>query len=122
MIVLNALGLFADPHFALPVAPAFVLFGAGALLAPRDAHATRPFRLSSRSRAWLRQRGDDNLGHAFRRVPVDLTDDFAGSTRALRSELAGVRQRTFDARDDVFEAFGAVEGIRLDQLTCSARR
>jgi hypothetical protein len=29
IIVLNALGLFADPHFALPVAPAFVLLGAG---------------------------------------------------------------------------------------------
>jgi len=35
IIVLNALGLFADQHFALPVAPAFVLLGAGALLAPR---------------------------------------------------------------------------------------
>ena len=35
VIVLNALGLFADPHFALPVAPAFVLFGAGALLGSR---------------------------------------------------------------------------------------
>ncbi|MDX6436726.1 MAG: hypothetical protein QOK34_1560, partial [Gaiellaceae bacterium] len=35
VIVLNALGLFADPHFALPVNPAFVLFGAVALLAPR---------------------------------------------------------------------------------------
>jgi hypothetical protein len=35
VIVLNALGLFADPHFALPVNPAFVLFGAAALLAPR---------------------------------------------------------------------------------------
>ena len=34
VIVLNALGLFADPHFALPVNPAFVLFGAAALLAP----------------------------------------------------------------------------------------
>jgi hypothetical protein len=32
VIVLNALGLFADPHFALPVAPAFVLLGLGALL------------------------------------------------------------------------------------------
>jgi hypothetical protein len=32
VIFLNALGLFADPHFALPVAPAFVLLGAGALL------------------------------------------------------------------------------------------
>jgi CHASE2 domain-containing sensor protein len=32
VIVLNALGLFADLHFALPVAPAFVLLGlAGAL-------------------------------------------------------------------------------------------
>jgi hypothetical protein len=37
VIVLNALGLFADPHFALPVAPAFVLFGLGALLEPRRA-------------------------------------------------------------------------------------
>jgi Dolichyl-phosphate-mannose-protein mannosyltransferase len=35
IIVLNALGLFADPHFALPVAPAFVLLGAGGLLARR---------------------------------------------------------------------------------------
>ena len=35
VIVFNALGLFADPRFALPVAPAFVLFGAGALLGRR---------------------------------------------------------------------------------------
>jgi Dolichyl-phosphate-mannose-protein mannosyltransferase len=35
VITFNALGLFADPHFALPVAPAFVLLGAAALLAPR---------------------------------------------------------------------------------------
>ena len=35
VIVFNALGLFADPHFALPVAPAFVLLGAGALLGHR---------------------------------------------------------------------------------------
>jgi hypothetical protein len=35
VIVLNALGLFADPHFALPVAPAFILFAAGALLGDR---------------------------------------------------------------------------------------
>jgi hypothetical protein len=32
VIVLNALGLFADPRFALPVAPAFVLLGSCALL------------------------------------------------------------------------------------------
>jgi hypothetical protein len=38
IIVLNALGLFADPHFALPVAPAFVFFGSCALLARRDEH------------------------------------------------------------------------------------
>jgi hypothetical protein len=37
VIVLNSLGLFADAHFALPVAPAFVLFGAGALLGRRKA-------------------------------------------------------------------------------------
>jgi 4-amino-4-deoxy-L-arabinose transferase-like glycosyltransferase len=35
VIVFNALGLFADPHFALPVAPAFVLLGAAALLGER---------------------------------------------------------------------------------------
>lgn len=35
VIVFNALGLFADPHFALPVAPAFVFLTAGALLGPR---------------------------------------------------------------------------------------
>jgi Dolichyl-phosphate-mannose-protein mannosyltransferase len=34
IVVLNALGLFADPHFVLPVAPAFVLLGAGATLGP----------------------------------------------------------------------------------------
>jgi hypothetical protein len=32
VIVFNAFGLFADPRFALPVAPAFVLLGACALL------------------------------------------------------------------------------------------
>jgi len=37
VIVLNALGLFADPRFALPVAPAFILFGACALLGSRSA-------------------------------------------------------------------------------------
>jgi hypothetical protein len=37
VIVGNALGLFADPRFALPVAPAFVLFGAAALLGARRA-------------------------------------------------------------------------------------
>ncbi len=35
VIVFNALGLFADPHFALPVAPAFVLLGSGALFGRR---------------------------------------------------------------------------------------
>lgn len=39
VIVLNALGLFADPRFALPVAPAFVLFGLGALVGKRTARA-----------------------------------------------------------------------------------
>ena len=36
VVVLNALGLFADPHFVLPVAPAFVLFGCGGLLDGAD--------------------------------------------------------------------------------------
>jgi hypothetical protein len=39
VIVFNALGLFADPHFALPVAPAFILFAAAALLGSRSADA-----------------------------------------------------------------------------------
>jgi hypothetical protein len=36
VVVLNALGLFADPRLALPVLSAFVLFGACALLGARD--------------------------------------------------------------------------------------
>jgi dolichyl-phosphate-mannose-protein mannosyltransferase len=36
VVVFNALGLFADPHFALPVAPAFVLLGSAALLGSRQ--------------------------------------------------------------------------------------
>jgi hypothetical protein len=35
VIVFNALGLFADPRFALPVAPAFVFFGACGLVGRR---------------------------------------------------------------------------------------
>jgi hypothetical protein len=35
VVVFNALGLFADLHFILPVAPAFVLFALGGLLATR---------------------------------------------------------------------------------------
>jgi hypothetical protein len=41
VVFLNALGLFTDLHFALPVAPAFVLLGLGGLLgARREAHPT----------------------------------------------------------------------------------
>jgi hypothetical protein len=36
VVALNALGLFADPRFALPVAPAFVFLGSCALLGRRD--------------------------------------------------------------------------------------
>lgn len=35
VIVLSALGLPAEPHYSLPLAPAFVLFGAGGLFAGR---------------------------------------------------------------------------------------
>jgi hypothetical protein len=35
VVLLNALGLFADLHFVLPVAPAFVLLGLGGLLGLR---------------------------------------------------------------------------------------
>jgi hypothetical protein len=51
VVLLNALGLFADLHFVLPVAPAFVLFALGGLLGHRrsthDAD-TRPARPPSR--------------------------------------------------------------------------
>ncbi len=36
VVALNALGLFADRHFVLPVAPAFVLLGLAGLLGSRD--------------------------------------------------------------------------------------
>jgi len=39
VIVLSAAGLPAEPHYSVPVAPAFVLLAAGALLAPRRAGA-----------------------------------------------------------------------------------
>jgi hypothetical protein len=35
LLVLSALGLPPAPHYAVPVAPAFILLAAGALLAPR---------------------------------------------------------------------------------------
>jgi len=41
-VTLNALGLFADLHFILPVAPAFVLFGLAAILGPRTRPPNRP--------------------------------------------------------------------------------
>ena len=37
VVVVNALGLFADRHFVVPVAPAFVLLGVGGLLGSRAA-------------------------------------------------------------------------------------
>ena len=36
VVLVNALGLFTDLAFVLPVAPAFVLLGVGALLGPRS--------------------------------------------------------------------------------------
>ncbi|MGH3016806.1 MAG: hypothetical protein ACRDLU_00345 [Gaiellaceae bacterium] len=48
VVVFNALGLFTDAHFVLPVAPAFVLFGLAGLLGERrraadsQAERTRP--------------------------------------------------------------------------------
>ena len=36
VVLLNALGLFADLHFILPVAPAFVLFGLAGLFGGAD--------------------------------------------------------------------------------------
>jgi hypothetical protein len=39
VIVLSAAGLPAEPHYSVPVAPAFVLLAAGALLVPRRAGA-----------------------------------------------------------------------------------
>src|SRR5262249_42364574 len=40
VIVLTALGLPAEPHYSVPVAPAFVLLAGGALLAPRRVAVT----------------------------------------------------------------------------------
>ena len=42
VVLLNALGLFADLHFLLPVAPAFVLLGLAGLLGKRYARETTP--------------------------------------------------------------------------------
>jgi hypothetical protein len=44
VVALNALGLFADLHFILPVAPAFVLLGAGGILGVRATAANLRFR------------------------------------------------------------------------------
>ena len=41
VVALNALGLFADLHFLLPVAPAFILLGLGGLLGRRTVDALR---------------------------------------------------------------------------------
>ena len=65
VVLLNALGLFADLHFVLPVAPAFVLLGA---------------RRSSRRTTFTRSlhrpahRPDDRVDDALRGTPVDLAD------------------------------------------------
>ena len=48
VIVLSALGIPAEPHYSVPVAPAFVLLAAGGLFAPRREQATE--RASSRVR------------------------------------------------------------------------
>jgi hypothetical protein len=42
VVSLNALGLFADRHFVLPVAPAFVLLGLGGVLAARARSEATP--------------------------------------------------------------------------------
>jgi len=44
VIVLTALGLPAEPHYSVPVAPAFVLLAGAGLLAPRRATARAPVR------------------------------------------------------------------------------
>src|SRR5262249_4365588 len=42
VIVVSALGLPAEPHYSVPVAPAFVLLAGAALLAPRRVEARVP--------------------------------------------------------------------------------
>jgi glycosyl transferase family 87 len=44
VILLSALGLPAEPHYTVPVAPAFVFLAAGALFAPRREHAPAGWR------------------------------------------------------------------------------
>jgi hypothetical protein len=51
VIVVSALGLPAEPHYSVPVAPAFALLAAGALFAPRGAPTSA---LVETWRAWLR--------------------------------------------------------------------
>jgi glycosyl transferase family 87 len=57
VIALSALGLPAEPHYAVPVAPAFVLLSAGALFAPRREHVgvarTKALRLGAAVRPYL---------------------------------------------------------------------
>jgi hypothetical protein len=51
VVLLNALGQYADRHFILPVAPAFVLFGLGALLGEPESARVRGTTLMQRARA-----------------------------------------------------------------------
>jgi hypothetical protein len=44
VLVLSALGLPSEPHYSVPVAPAFVLFAAGTVFAPRRELAVRSWR------------------------------------------------------------------------------
>jgi hypothetical protein len=48
VIVVSALGLPAEPHYSVPVAPAFVLLASGALFAPRRVPSAEPWRLRAR--------------------------------------------------------------------------
>jgi hypothetical protein len=58
VVVLTALGVPTEPHYSVPVAPAFVLLAAGALFAPKAqlAPAVKPIRLRARSVASWQQR------------------------------------------------------------------
>ena len=66
VIVFNALGLFADPRFALPVAPAFVLFGSCTLLGvrPRDERRGHAGARPSRQRGQRRPRRPSKVRQA----------------------------------------------------------
>ena len=87
VVLLNAVGLFADLHFVLP--------GCAGFRAPRPRRPPRsaaPARYDARS-----TRRNDRVDDALARAPVDLADDPPRDTASLVGELRRMRERALDA-------------------------